>query len=72
VPEIVDEGVTGFIVRNEAQACEAVRRAAALDRRQVRRRVGERFSAAAMAARYLDLYGRLQTARPGAPVGAIA
>ena len=56
VREVIEDGVTGFIVRDDAEACRAVARAARLDRAAVRRRFEERFSAHAMARRYLDLY----------------
>ncbi len=56
VPEIIDEGVTGYIVRDEAEAVAAVEAAKRLDRREVRRRFDRRFSATAMARGYLDLY----------------
>lgn len=56
VPEIIEDQVTGFIVRDERQAAEAGRRIAELNRRDVRRRFDLRFSATAMARRYLDLY----------------
>ena len=59
VPEVVEEGITGFIVRNEDQAVSAVRQIDRLDRATVRRRFEARFSATAMARRYLDLYARL-------------
>jgi glycosyltransferase involved in cell wall biosynthesis len=55
-PEVVDDGVTGFVVDDEDRAVEAVRAAQALDRREVRRRFDRRFSATAMARAYLDLY----------------
>ncbi|MGI8841819.1 MAG: glycosyltransferase family 4 protein [Caulobacteraceae bacterium] len=59
-PEVVDDGVTGFVVGGEEAAVAAVRAAQALDRREVRRRFDRRFSATAMARGYLDLYaGRL-------------
>ncbi len=54
--EIVDDGVTGFVVDGEDQAVDAVRAAQGLDRREVRRRFARRFSATAMARGYLDLY----------------
>src|ERR1700760_4142850 len=44
VPEIVDEGVTGFIVDSVDAAVAAVPRAAALDRSRVRRCFEKRFS----------------------------
>ena len=59
LPEVVEDGLTGFIVRDDAQAIAAVDRVAGLDRRAIRRRFEERFSATAMATRYIDIYGRL-------------
>jgi glycosyltransferase involved in cell wall biosynthesis len=59
VPEVIDDGVTGFIVRNVEQAVEAVQRLPTLNRAEIRRRFERRFSATAMAERYLDLYARL-------------
>ena len=58
-PEVIEDGLTGFIVRDDAQAIAAVGRVAGLDRRAIRRRFEERFSATAMATRYIDIYGRL-------------
>ncbi len=55
-PEVIDSGVTGFVVDNEDQAIEAANAVAHLDRREVRRRFIRRFSATAMARGYLDLY----------------
>ena len=58
--EVVDDGVTGFLVENEEQAALAVARARMLDRREVKRRFDRRFSAMTMARGYLDLYaGRM-------------
>nr|MEA2797215.1 hypothetical protein [Phenylobacterium sp.] len=56
VPEIVEDGLTGFIVRSEDEAVAALHRIPTLDRRRVRARFETRFSAAAMALRYQDLY----------------
>ena len=63
VPEVIEDGVTGFIVRTDEDAVEATRRAASLDRRKVRQQFELKYSATAMARRYLDLYARL-----GAPL----
>ena len=63
VPEVIEDGRTGFIVRDDAQAIAAVGRLASLDRLAVRRRFEERFSATAMATRYIDLYGQLAAPR---------
>jgi len=59
VPEVIEDGVTGFVVRSFAEAVAAVERVAGLDRRIVRRRFEERFSSDAMAARYDQVYGDL-------------
>jgi len=59
VPEVIEDGLTGFIVREDAQAIAAVARLPSLDRAAIRRRFEQRFSATAMAHRYLDLYARL-------------
>ncbi|MFS2225165.1 glycosyltransferase family 4 protein [Pantoea sp. B65] len=59
VAEIIEPGITGSIVENEAQAVAACREAAALDRYRVRARFERRFSASAMAEDYLQLYRRL-------------
>lgn len=59
VPEVIDEGVTGFTVESIEEAVEAVGKAADLDRRAVRQRFEERFTAARMARDYVAEYGRL-------------
>src|SRR5436309_10637840 len=59
VPEVVEHGLTGYIVRSDAEAVAAVHRLGALDRGAIRQRFEQRFSATAMANRYLDLYHRL-------------
>jgi len=63
VPEVIDEGVTGFIVESEEQAVEAVSRIVRLDRRKVRERFEERFSARRMAQVYERHYRQLIEAR---------
>lgn len=66
VPEVIDPGVTGFIVDSVEEAGEAVHRAAALDRRVVRSVFERRFSAARMAEDYVEVYKALRSARPAA------
>ena len=56
VAEIVDDGLTGFIVRSIDEAVAAVRRIDTLDRRAVRETFERRFSAIAMSKNYLRLY----------------
>ena len=65
VPEIIEDGVSGFIVQDEAQAVAAIDRVPALSRAAVRRNFEQRFSAERMAEDYLALYRRLGArARP--------
>jgi glycosyltransferase involved in cell wall biosynthesis len=59
VPEVIEEGVTGFVVDSEAQAVQAVGRLGDLDRRLVRRHFEQRFTAKRMAEDYLRLYEML-------------
>jgi glycosyltransferase involved in cell wall biosynthesis len=59
VPEVIDDGVTGFIVDNEADAVVAVKRLAAFDRVQARAVFEQRFTVERMAADYLSAYRRL-------------
>jgi glycosyltransferase involved in cell wall biosynthesis len=59
VPEIVDHGVTGFIVNDVDEAVAAIPRAKALDRNAIRRRFEERFSVERMARDYLARYGEV-------------
>jgi glycosyltransferase involved in cell wall biosynthesis len=64
VPEVVDDGITGFVVPGEAEAVQAVGRLRELDRRQVRTQFEKRFTAGRMAQEYLGHYKVL--ARPNA------
>jgi glycosyltransferase involved in cell wall biosynthesis len=64
VPEVVEDGVTGFIVDNEEQAIRAVYELGRLDRRVVRARFEERFAANRMAKLYESRY-REMLARGG-------
>ncbi len=59
VPEIVDEGVTGFVVEDEASAVAAIGRLLSLPRASVRDRFTRRFSARRMAQDYVGVYGEL-------------
>lgn len=59
VPEVMEEGVTGFIVDDDAGEVAAVEKVASLDRRRCRQVFEERFSAARMARDYLAIYRRL-------------
>ena len=67
-PEVIEDGVTGFLVQDVAGAAEAVVRLEQLDRAAIRRRFELRFSATAMARRYLELYERLVGDRVDMPL----
>jgi len=56
VPEVIDAGVTGFVVDSVEQAVAALPAALRLDRTRVRERFEQRFSARRMAHEYLALY----------------
>jgi hypothetical protein len=59
VPEVIDDGVSGFIVHDEATAIAAVDRLGELDRATVRATFDRRFTARRMAEDYLDIYTEL-------------
>jgi glycosyltransferase involved in cell wall biosynthesis len=59
VPEVLEDGVTGFSVDDLDGAVRAVERALDLDRKACRERFEARFTAARMAHDYVEVYGRL-------------
>jgi glycosyltransferase involved in cell wall biosynthesis len=63
-PEIVEPGVTGYLVDGEDEAVVAVADARRLDRGEIRRRFERRFTAQVMARGYLDLYADQLARRP--------
>lgn len=62
VAEIIDDGVTGFIVEDETSAVAAVGRLSGLNRDIIRKRFEARFTARRMALDYLAAYGSLMEA----------
>jgi len=67
VPEVIEDGVTGFIVESEADAAAAIGRARHLDRGRIRETFERRFSARRMAEAYVESYqALLESARSGA------
>jgi glycosyltransferase involved in cell wall biosynthesis len=58
-PEVIEPGVSGFVVNSEAEALEAIARIPELDRRAVRAAYERSFTADVMANAYLDVYARL-------------
>ncbi len=63
VPEVIDDGVSGFIVEDETGAVAAIRRIETLSRHAVRERFESRFTARRMAMDYLALYRELGATR---------
>jgi glycosyltransferase involved in cell wall biosynthesis len=63
VEEIVDDGLTGFIVDNEDEAVAAIGQLSNIDRQAVRRTFEQRFTARTMAHNYLELYRRIDKVR---------
>ena len=59
VPEVVEDGVTGYVVKDETGAVAAVGRIGELSRARVRERFEERFTARRMVQQYLDVYRSL-------------
>jgi glycosyltransferase involved in cell wall biosynthesis len=62
VPEVIEPGRTGFIVRSDREALAAIDEVARLDPRAVRAGFERRFTAQRMAEAYLDLYRALLAA----------
>jgi glycosyltransferase involved in cell wall biosynthesis len=60
VPEVVDPGVTGYIVSSIEEAVACVERARGLDRRECRRQFERRFGAARMAREYTSIYRKCE------------
>ena len=63
MPEVVDDGVTGYLVTGPAAAAQAVDRVARLDRARCRRVAEDRFSASGMVERYLSVYAEILEGR---------
>jgi len=66
VPEVIDEGVTGFIVDDIEQAAQAVGRIDELDRSTIRATFEQRFTVERMAQQYVEIYRSLADLSAGA------
>ncbi len=76
VPEVIEDGITGFVVANAEEAVTAVREITSFDRAACRQRFEERFTASLMSSQYLRLYEKLLRsqsepipASSGVPIG---
>jgi glycosyltransferase involved in cell wall biosynthesis len=78
VPEVMQHGVNGYIVDDQASAIDAARHIDRIDRYRCREVFERRFTADKMAARYVDVYQALIDSRTatgsgaGAPAGGAA
>jgi hypothetical protein len=63
VSEVIDHGITGFIVDDIDQSLQALDKIPHFDRERCRRVFEQRFSAARMAGDYLKIYERLLEAK---------
>ena len=63
VPEVIDDGVTGFIVDDMEGAIAAAKRIDTIDRAGVRKRFEERFTNLRMADDYMAIYQKLIAAK---------
>ena len=59
VPEVIDDGATGFIVKTEEEAVKALKRVSGLSRARCRATFERRFTACRMAKDYLSIYEAL-------------
>jgi glycosyltransferase involved in cell wall biosynthesis len=65
VPEILEDGLTGFVVRDVAGAAAAAGQLGTLFRPSIRSRFEERFSVRAMAREYVRIYEQMAMAQAG-------
>jgi glycosyltransferase involved in cell wall biosynthesis len=67
VPEVVEEGVTGFVVHDVEEMAARLREIGGIDRTRCRARAVERWSSTRMAQDYVALYEDVARGRRGAP-----
>lgn len=65
VPEVIDEGKSGFIVSTVEEAAGIIKNIGSFDRTSVRKSFEERFTAERMAKDYVQVYERLMRERKG-------
>ena len=64
VPEVIDDGITGFIVDDIDGAADAVKKIDRLDRRVIRNVFEQRFAASVMCQHYVEVYESLRDSEP--------
>ena len=65
LPEVIEDGRTGFLVKNTDEMARAIDQCRGLDPEVCRRVARERFSSERMARSYLELYEKVTNADPG-------
>ena len=68
VPEVIDNGVSGFVVNSVEEAVSAVSRLSEIDRAAVRAAFENRFTVERMARDYLKIYAALPGVRRGSEI----
>jgi glycosyltransferase involved in cell wall biosynthesis len=68
VDEVIEHGLTGFVVDDLTQAIDATKRTHTLDRRACRDAFTRRFSSARMASAYVRIYRQLTSSAAGAGI----
>jgi glycosyltransferase involved in cell wall biosynthesis len=64
VPEIIDDGISGFVVESIEESVQSVRNITSIDRKKVREVFENRFSSRIMTNSYLELYEDLKNIKP--------
>ena len=70
VPEVIENGVTGYVVESEDEAVAALGNLHSISRDRVRAEFERRFTAQHMAQNYVDLYSKLVNERRRVVIGA--
>jgi glycosyltransferase involved in cell wall biosynthesis len=63
-PEVIEDGITGYLVHTKEQMAERIRQLHRIDRARCRARAAERWSVARMAIDHTDLYAQLLEEKP--------
>jgi glycosyltransferase involved in cell wall biosynthesis len=72
VPEVIDHGVSGFVVNTLDEAIAAAKSVGTLERQAIRKRFEQRFTAERMARDYLAAYRRLPALRQAPQLDVLA
>lgn len=72
IPEIIEDGLTGFVCDSLAEMVSAVERVQFLDRRRCRQAFEERFTVERMVRDYLDVYEQMLSEEGGSRISRVA